>query len=215
MVRSSRKRPIKQIYNAAPHNATQCFISCKNAHATLKKRQTWTTKRIVEQSSKGPEQQACNPSSERNEAQVDIRALQQPVYANSSRTRQKKVRTEERRAKLSRSLNLASDVLRRRPPSRNFNPLRQTASLFAFDVDNVGVTLAPTPDAILFLFVPRFPVIIFFLSLLVVLGGQFQERRPRQLAGRRIGRTVLDCGVSVAEVAEVVDVVDAEERAGS
>lgn len=44
--------------------------------------------------------------------------------------------------------------------------------------------------------------------------GEVEERFAGELAGGRVGGTVLDGGVAVAEVAEVVDLVRGEQGAG-
>lgn len=100
------------------------------------------------------------------------------------------------------------------PTPRHINPLSKTTPVLPLHIHNIGITLTPTPHPILLLLIPRLPILVLFLPLLRILGREFQERRTRELAGRCVGRTVLNRGVAVAEVAEVVDVVDAEEGAG-
>lgn len=58
------------------------------------------------------------------------------------------------------------------------------------------------------------PVIAFVLSHLLVRSGVLVVRIEVELAAGRVGRTVLDRGVPVADVAEVMDFVCGEEGAG-
>lgn len=87
--------------------------------------------------------------------------------------------------------------------------------MLALDVDDVGVASASAAHAVLLGRVPVLPVVVFFLALLLVQGGEFQERRARQLArAGSVRGTVLDRGVSVAEVTEVVDIARSEKSSG-
>lgn len=105
--------------------------------------------------------------------------------------------------------------LRAGPSTRHINPLGQAAAVLAFDVDNVGIAAAAAADAILLGGVKIFPVLVLLLSLPLVQRSLLQVRIAWQLACRRIGRAMLDCGMAVANVAEVVDVAGTEKRAGS
>jgi len=104
---------------------------------------------------------------------------------------------------------------RRHKAASNLNPLGDTASLFALDVDDVRVTSAPATHAVFLLRVPLGPVVVVFFEEFLVLAVSCgalllkicsEVGFSRQLASGSIGGTVLDCGVSVAEVAEVVNV---------
>jgi hypothetical protein len=112
---------------------------------------------------------------------------------------------------------------RRHKPTSNIHPLRDTAPLFTLNIHNISVTSTPTPDTVLLLGVPLGPVVVvLFQELLIVsvdrcallLEIRSEVGLAGQLAGGSVCRTVLDGGVSVAEIAEVVDVRGREEGAG-
>jgi hypothetical protein len=86
--------------------------------------------------------------------------------------------------------------------------------VLALHVDDIGITSASAPHTILLDVIVVRPVIVFFPALLLVQCGQFQEGLARPLASGRVRGTVLDRGMSVAEVAEVVDVPGSEEGPG-
>jgi hypothetical protein len=101
------------------------------------------------------------------------------------------------------------------PATGDVDPLRHAGAVLAFDVDDVGVASASAAHAVLLGRVPVLPVVVLFLALLLVQGGEFQEGRPRELArAGGVRGTVLDRGVSVAEVTEVVDIARGEEGSG-
>jgi hypothetical protein len=104
---------------------------------------------------------------------------------------------------------------RRCPASCYLNPFRKTTSFLAFDIANVSITPTPAAHAVLLRCVRKGPILVLFLSLLVVLCGLLKKWYSRQLSCRSISRTMLDRGMAVADVTEVVDVSWCEERAGS
>jgi hypothetical protein len=104
---------------------------------------------------------------------------------------------------------------RTRPPSSDLDPFGETASFLALYIDNVSITFASASYTILTLTIPCLPILILLFSFLLIKGGHFEIGYARQLASRRIGRTMLDGGVSVAEVTEVVYVFGFEECTGS
>jgi hypothetical protein len=104
---------------------------------------------------------------------------------------------------------------RRHKSTGDLHPLRNTASLFALDVDNISVASASAAHAVLLLSVPLSPVVVVFFEEFLVLAVTCRALLLKvgsevgfawQLTGRSVGGTVLDCGVAVAEVAEVVNV---------
>lgn len=105
-------------------------------------------------------------------------------------------------------------VSRTCPPTSNIYPLRKTGSLLAFYIHNVGIASTSAAHAIFLDRVPGVPVLVFFFPFLLVEGGRLEERGSRgYLPGGGICGTMLNGGMSVAEVAEVVDVFGGEESA--
>lgn len=110
---------------------------------------------------------------------------------------------------------------RRDEASGNLYPLWDTTAFLALHVYDIGVASTPAADTVLLLCVPFRPVLVFlspsaplFLQRWCAEGGIFAwiiSRpiiwRPWHLPGWRIGGTVLDSGMSVANVAEVVDLI--------
>jgi len=105
-------------------------------------------------------------------------------------------------------------TLRRCPTSSHLDPLRETAALFTFDIDDISVTLAPTANTILLDRVRSSPVFIFFNPLFLIFRCLLQVRNAGKLSCRGIGGTMLDGGMSVSKVAEIVDVARGEKRTG-
>jgi hypothetical protein len=101
------------------------------------------------------------------------------------------------------------------PASCNAHPLCETAAFFAFHVANIRVTRAAAAYSVFFRSVGSSPVLVLFLTLLLVFGRFLQKRNARQLSSWSIGRAMLDGGVAVANVAKVVNVSRCKKSTGS
>ena len=106
---------------------------------------------------------------------------------------------------------ITSQTLRGCPSASDVYPFRKTTPLFSFHIHNIRITLTSAPNAVLLGRIPRLPVIIFFFPFLLVFGRFLEERWPGQLTRRGIGRTMLDCGMSVAKVPEVMYILGTQE----
>lgn len=183
------------VYNTAPTTPVHASYHA-NAHATQKWRKMSTYERGLSRLRSDQPIEITAPL-DLSEV-VNIRRLKALVYAQSR----------------SHAERRANQRLRGRPTSGNLYPFCETAAFFAFYIHDVGVALTAAPNAVLFLLVPGFPVLVFFFPLLLVLGCCLKIRRPRHLASWCVRWAMLNGCVPVAEVAEVMDVVDAEESAG-
>src|SRR5271154_2885087 len=98
------------------------------------------------------------------------------------------------------------DELRRSPTSGDLDPLRQTTSLFTFDVSDVRVTFAATSHTVLFRCVGNCPIVVFFLSFLFVFGCLLEIRNPGELPCGCICWAVLYGCMPVAKISKVVNI---------
>ena len=112
--------------------------------------------------------------------------------------------------------------------SRHLHPLRYTAAFLSFDIDNIGIASAPAAHTVFFLRVPFRPVLVFFppgapvfVQCWCTVGGFLAGIvswaviwRPWHLPRWSVRWTVLDCRVSISDVAEVVDLIGGEQCAG-
>jgi hypothetical protein len=78
--------------------------------------------------------------------------------------------------------------------------------LLSFDVDNIRVTLAAAANSVLFNRVGYGPIVVLFEAFLLVFSRLFEPRDTRQLAGRCVGRAVLNGRVAVSKVAEIMNI---------
>lgn len=79
--------------------------------------------------------------------------------------------------------------------------------MFALDVHNVCITFAAASYAVLLDGIPRLPVIVFLSPLLLINSRHLQEGGPSQLTiPWSICWTVLNRGMSVANISEIVDI---------
>ena len=105
--------------------------------------------------------------------------------------------------------------------SCDLNPLGYAAALLALYIDNIGVASASAAHSVLFLCVPLRPILVlfspaapFFLQRWCAEGRILARIVPWAVVGCpwhlsrwSVRRTVLDCCMSVSDVAEVVDLV--------
>lgn len=102
------------------------------------------------------------------------------------------------------------------PPACDVNPFCQAAAFLAFDIDNVGIAAAAASNAVLLWWIPVLPVVILLEPLSLVRCRLLEERLSGKLPPkRRVGRAVLDGGVSVPEITEVVDISWRQKCTGS
>ena len=83
--------------------------------------------------------------------------------------------------------------------------------MLALDIHNIRIASTSAADTILLDRIRVGPVFILFEALFLVLRGHFKPRDPRQLAGRGVGGTMLNGGVSVTKVTEIVDIGGGQE----
>lgn len=117
-------------------------------------------------------------------------------------------------SRCSRSPFFLTRSRRREITTGNFNPLRNTAALLAFDFLYVSIAATSATNAILSWCVPFRPVLVLLSSCLFVCCGQFKIRFTSHLSGRSICWTMLDCCVSVANITEIMDLINRKQGAG-
>lgn len=106
------------------------------------------------------------------------------------------------------------NVLWAGPTACNVYPFSQTATFFAFYIDNVSIAAAAAAHTVLFGRVPMLPVVVFLESLLLVGGSLLEEGFTGQLSAQRgVGWTMLDGGVAVSKIPEVMNVTRGKESA--
>ena len=66
-------------------------------------------------------------------------------------------------------------LLSRSPSACYIDPFSETAPLLTLYINNVRIALAPAANSVFFNRVPRFPVLVFFFPLLLVLGRHLKE----------------------------------------
>ena len=66
-------------------------------------------------------------------------------------------------------------LLSRSPSACYIDPFRKTAPLLTLYINNVRIALAPAANSVFFNRVPRFPVLVFFFPLFLVLRRHLKE----------------------------------------
>lgn len=107
-----------------------------------------------------------------------------------------------------------SQDLWRGPATSHIHPFVKTAALLSLDINNVSVTAASATNTVLLDLVRVRPVLVFLDPFFFVIGSLLEVRDTGELAGRSVGRAMLNGGVPVAKVTEVMNIARREESTG-